>query len=497
MAVRRSARDLGSVLVCLVTLGAYLLLADAMARRTLYALGSYAAVLAAYLGWSYVVVEYRPAYRRVFSPTALGVALAVCTVAVVAFGWMPRSPVAFVQLAAIALVFTYWFVMLAALYHASSARSEFDSASEYPAITVLVPAYNEEGYVGRTVASLLEADYPDGKKRIVVVDDGSIDRTYEEARQYESETVTVVRKKNGGKYAALNYGLLFADTELVVTVDADSVVETDALRKIVAPFEADSNVGAVASNVKLFNRDSFVTKCQTLEYVFGINIYRRLFDHVGAVSIVPGCLGAYRRSALDDVLGYDPHTLTEDYDTTMKLLKQGYEVRFSEAVVYTEGPDTWRDLYDQRLRWYRGNAMTVKKHLFDGVNPENRYLRRIHLPLALVTMGFTPVASWLILGVVAYLALTNGLLAVLWVFALFVAIVVLVNLLAIRIEGESPRYVLYAPFFVVGYKHFHDLVMIKSVLDVLRDRELAWTSATRADQRETASTELATESQSD
>lgn len=497
MAERRSVRYADSVLVCLAILVSYLLLAAIVPRQTLLAIGLYVAVLAVYLGWSYYVIERRPAYRHVFSPATLGVVLACCTVLVVMLGWVPPSPVALVHLAAVVLVFVYLFVVLVAFHQSVTTTGEFDSVSEYPSIAVLVPAYNEEGYVGRTIESLLAANYPDGKKRVVVVDDGSTDGTYDEARQYESDTVTVVRKRNGGKYSALNYGLLFSDAEIVVTVDADSVVENDALIDVVAPFESDPDIGAVAGSVYIFNRDSFVAKCQILEYVLGINTYRRVFDHLGAVSIVPGCLGAYRRSALDDVLGYDPETLTEDFDTTMKVLNRGYKVRFSEAVVYTEAPDTWRDLYNQRLRWYRGNIMTVRKHLLGAVNSENRYLRRIHLPMALVTMVFLPLASWVILAVIGYVVLTSGFVEMLAIFTIFTSIIVFSNLLAVKMEGESLRYVLYSPLFVIGYKHFHDVVMVKSLLDVLGDSDLGWTNATRVDQRETTVTEPATESQTE
>jgi len=497
MSEQLSIRDWGSVLVCLALLVTYLLLVDYLRKETLLAIGLYLLVLTVYLGWSWYVVEYHPEYRHVFSPRLFAVVLFLCTVAVGLVGWIPISLIAFIHLGALILIFSYWFVTVAALYHKLTPSERFDAVTEFPTITVIVPAYNEEGYISRTIVSLVAADYPEGKKQIVVVDDGSTDTTYEEARQYESESITVVSKENGGKYSALNYGLLFSDTEIVVMVDADSIVESTALLDIVSPLVADSNVGAVASNVKIFNRDSLVTKCQTLEYIFGINIYRRVFDHFASVSVVPGCLGAYRRTALDEVNGYDPHTLTEDFDTTMKVLKQGYKVRFSEAVVYTEAPDTWRDLYNQRLRWYRGNIMTLKKHFFDTVSPENHYLRRVHLPLALVTMVFVPLASWVILGLIVYIAITSGIAELFFVFIIFLSIIVLSNLIAIRIEGESPWYVLYAPLFVIGYKHFHDLVMVKSIIDVLRGTDMGWTNASRIDQRDATSTELSTETLSE
>lgn len=477
-----SFRNLRLICICLTLVVPYVGLAMFLPRELLFAVGSYGIVLTAYLMWSYVVVEYRPRYRDRFSPTLLGVLLVGCTVAVILNGWVPLSAVALVHLGAIVFIFGYWIVPVTALYHDLTERTPTQSTADLPPITVLIPAYNEEGYVGRTISSLLQAAYPTEKLSIVVVDDGSTDGTYAEALQYTSETVTVVSKENGGKYSALNYGLLFADSEFVVTVDADSIVESTALRDIVAPLIADASVGAVASNVKIFNRDSIVTNCQTIEYVFSINIFRRAFDHLGAVSVVPGCLGAYRRSALEEVGAFDPHTLTEDFDTTLKILRAGYEVRFSEAVVYTEAPDTWRDLYRQRLRWYRGNVMTLRKHLLAPVAPDNRYLSRIHLPFALVSMIFTPVAGWVILGLVMYIVLTVGLAAVALLLAAYILLITVMNLLAIRLGEESSWYLLYSPLFVVGYKHFNDLVMLKSIVDVLRGTDLEWTAATRVEQ---------------
>ncbi len=492
MTERVTGRTLGLLLLCLATAVPYGLLVRFLPTETVFAIALYVAVFAAYLAWSWYVVEHRPAYRHRFSPLALVIALGCCTVAVVLLGWVPPTVVALVHLGALVVVFGCWAIPFAALSHALTAETEFDDIAEFPSITILVPAYNEEGYVGRTVASLLEAHYP-AKKQIVVVDDGSTDGTREEAGRYGADGVTVVSKANGGKYSALNYGLLFAEGEVVVTVDADSIVETDALREIVAPLAADSSVGAVAGNVRAFNRDSFVTRCQAIEYVLSINLFRRVYDQFAAVPIVPGCLGAYRRAALEEVNAYDPHTLTEDFDTTMKVLEQGYEVRFSDAVVYTEAPDTWRDLYRQRLRWYRGNVMTLRKHLLGSTSPENRYVDRIHVPLAAITMLFTPIASWLVLGVIAYIVVTGGLAAILPVLVTYTALVALLTALALGIEGESYWYLGYAPLFVLGYKHFNDLVMAKSIVDVVSGTELGWTNASRIDQRETTSTDLPSE----
>lgn len=459
------------------------LLVDAMNDGTIYAVALLGAILAVYVGWSYFVVEYAPRYQHLFATRALVIVLVGYAVAIVALEWVEPSVLAFVHLGAISLIFVYyWFIALVAVYHDLTEHATSRLPEEYPSISVLVPAYNEEGYVGRAIQSLLDADYPRGKFEVIVVDDGSTDGTLAEARSFASENVTVVTKRNGGKYSALNYGLLFAESEIIVTVDADSIVAGDALREIVTPFELRENIGAVASNVTIWNRDSLVTRCQQLEYSIGVNIYRRMLDQFGIVLVVPGCLGAYRREALEDVFAYDPETLTEDFDVTLKVLSSGRRVTVSGARVYTEAPSTWRDLYKQRLRWYRGNYMTIFKHWRLVTDPSYGMLHRLAIPFRLVEMFFLPVASWIVLGYIVWLLATGFAAQVLALLVFFTSIVFLIAALGVQIEGEDWRLLAYAPLLVVGYKQFHDALNLKCLIDVLSKRELAWTNATRAEQ---------------
>lgn len=345
-----------------------------------------------------------------------------------------------------------------------------------------MPAYDEEGYVGRAIQSLLNADYPREDFEIIVIDDGSTDGTLVEARAFASDVVTVVSKENGGKYSALNYGLLFADGEVIVTVDADSIVADDALKRIVAPFEKREGVGAVASNVTIWNRDSIVSRCQQLEYSIGVNIYRRMLDYFGIVLVVPGCLGAYRREALEDVFAHDPETLTEDFDMTLKVLRSRRQVTVSEARVYTEAPSTWRDLYNQRLRWYRGNYMTIFKHWRLVTDPSYGLLHRLAIPIRLVEMFFLPVASWIVLGYITWLLISGFAMQVLALLVFFTSIVFLIAALGVQIEDEDWSLLVYAPLLVIGYKQFHNALNLKCLLDVLAKRDLSWTKATRVEQ---------------
>lgn len=481
-------RALGSVdwrviLLFVSALVPFWLLIDVMNDGTIYAVALLGGILVVYIGWSYYVVEYEPRYQDLLATRALVVVLLGYAVTIVSLEWVAPSPLAFVHLGAIALIFFYyWFIALVAVYHDLIGHTTTGLPEEYPSISVLVPAYNEAGYVGRTIQALLNADYPREKFEVIVIDDGSTDGTLAEARSFASEVVTVVSKRNGGKHSALNYGLLFAESDVIVTVDADSIVGHDALKRIVAPFERRENIGAVASNVTIWNRDSLVTRCQQLEYTIGVNIYRRMLDYFGVVLVVPGCLGAYRREALEEVFAYDPETLTEDFDVTVKVLKSGRRVVVSEARVYTEAPSTWKDLYRQRLRWYRGNYMTMFKHWDLVTDPSYGLLHRLAIPFRLVEMFFLPVASWIVLGYIVWL-LTTGLAAqVLALLVFFTSIVFLIAALGVQIEGEDWSLLLYTPLLVIGYKQFHDALNIKCLIDVLRKRDLSWTNATRVEQ---------------
>lgn len=399
------------------------------------------------------------------------------------------SPLNGVLFAALLLLITvYWLVIPLSLYQHYAERHREASVEEWPTITALVPAYNERGYVGRCIDSFLEADYPAGKLDVVVVDDGSTDGTFAEAKRRAGETVTVLRKDNGGKHSALNYALEGATSELVVTVDADSRIDEDALKQLVRSYRARPNTSAVAGNVKVANRDSRLTRVQALEYIVSINMYRRALDHLGLVKVVPGCLGLFDRSVIEDVGGYSGDTVTEDFDLTMALHKAGGRVHYSgTALVRTEAPETLTDFYRQRVRWLRGSVQTVRKHRDVLVSPEFGVLHGVLAPLFVLSIAVVPAFGVVILGAIAWMALFGSVLELLGLFALFASLQTLFATLAILIEKdvetESLWLALYAPLTVVGYKQHHDVLMLKSLADVLLGGEMPWTRAGRARQR--------------
>ena len=232
-----------------------------------------------------------------------------------------------------------------------------------PPVSVIVPAYNEQQVIGHTIASLLMQEYA-GDIEIVVVDDGSTDGTYAAAMETHGThpQVSVFTKPNGGKASALNLGLGHAKYDIVICLDADTVFSTDTIAELVQPLENPS-VGAVAGNAKVGNRINLVTRWQAVEYVTSQNLDRRAFSLLDCITVVPGAVGAWRRSAVLEVGGFKEDTLAEDQDLTLAVRRLGYSVAYADgAVAFTEAPDTLRTLARQRFRWSFGTLQCAWKH---------------------------------------------------------------------------------------------------------------------------------------
>ncbi|WP_435348859.1 glycosyltransferase [Haloarchaeobius sp. HRN-SO-5] len=354
------------------------------------------------------------------------------------------------------LLFTFHvtFILPLALYqYVRGERAQ--ELSTYPEVSVLIPAYDEVEVIGDCIESVLTSTYPSEKLEVVVVDDGSTDGTYEAAAAYRDQGVKVFHRDNGGKHAALNFGLQCSSSPVVATIDADSRPDPTALTKMVEQLWADPTIGALSPVVLASNDDSFLTALQRIEYGIS-NTNRRAYSLFEAVPVVPGCLGVYRREALEDIWGYDPDTVTEDFDLTVKLLKNGWSVRHGRGVVRTIVPDGWRPLWRQRLRWYCGGLETFRKHRDVLLSPQYRYLHALSLPAYLVSHLFGPVGSFVILGAVVWGLLFNPTTYLLALVLLFAVMTGLVTLFSIALEDEPLRMLAYAPLFFVGYKHFID-----------------------------------------
>ena len=251
--------------------------------------------------------------------------------------------------------------VLAIISKISDRRRTFDPTF-HPSVSVVIAAFNEEKVVAQTIEAVLANDYD--AVDIIVVDDGSKDDTSGAVtRAFAGNArVRLIRQENAGKAGALNRGIADAAGEIIIALDADTIFARDTITKLVRHF-ADPLVGAVAGNVKVGNRINPLTYWQSIEYVTSQNLDRRAYSVINSVTVVPGAVGAWRREAVLGAGGYTTDTMAEDMDLTWRIRRIGWHVATdSDALGYTEAPDTFGGLFRQRFRWAFGTLQCLWKH---------------------------------------------------------------------------------------------------------------------------------------
>ncbi len=391
------------------------------------------------------------------------------------------------------------FIGTAAIYdrlHEKIFGKPAEVASYKPKVAVLIPAYNEEKVIERTVRAALNSNYPN--LRVIVIDDGSKDRTLEVARNaFRAEAaagqVLILGKKNSGKAEALNYGIEhIGDAELFVGIDADTIIAPDAISRLVPHF-INPKVGAIAGNAKVGNRVNLWTRWQALEYITSQNFERRALDVLGAVSVVPGAIGCWRVSAVREAGGYHIDTVAEDADLTMALLRRGYRVEYEDmALAYTEAPTNANGLMRQRFRWSFGILQAVYKHR--AVVARKGALGWVALPNIVIFQILLPLVSPLIdimfaVGTIWYLiqkhfhpdstdpASFHKLVAF---FFAFLVIDFIASAIAFALERRRPDdkedVLLLSQVWLqrFAYRQLFSIVLFKTLKRALEGRKFAW-----------------------
>jgi peptidoglycan-N-acetylglucosamine deacetylase len=286
--------------------------------------------------------------------------------------------------------------LLAMIQRYKEKKKKFKNINFHPKVSVIVPAFNEEVNAIRTVNYLLKSTYPDFE--VIFVDDGSKDNTFNIVNTaFENNSkVKVLTKPNGGKAAALNFGIEYASGEVLVCIDADTILPADAISRMI-PFFEDSRVGSVAGNVRVGNTLNMITNWQSIEYTTSQNFDRRAYDTVNAVLVVPGAIGAFRKTAMHEIEGFTTDTLAEDCDLTLRMLRAGYKIRTcNDALALTEAPETLNMFMKQRSRWTFGMMQSFWKHrdlLFSFKKPN---IGLMALPNLLIFNFLIPILSPLV-----------------------------------------------------------------------------------------------------
>ncbi len=425
------------------------------------------------------------------------------------------------------------------LFH--SRKPDFDICDRegcklVPGITIIVPAYNEEKIISENVKSLLELDYP--KLEVLVVNDGSSDNTLgklkssfkliEVTREMDEKIDTepikalynsiaekrlvVIDKENGGKADALNAGINHARTDLVLAIDADTLVEKNALQKLVRKYmRTDARVVALGGIVRVLNNcqvvSSEVTKAklpkkflpgmQVMEYIRAFLFGRSGWSRINSLPIISGAFGLFERESLVDIGGYRTTTVGEDIDAVVRLHKkmkkegEDYDISFlPDPVCWTQVPEKRKTLSQQRARWQRGliETLTYNKEMI--FNPKYGKLGVFALPFFLFFELLGPIIE--ITGYFMFIVFFSLGIFSLSYFLLFLAVAVIFGVLLSlsslllaeitlkKYEDPIDRLKLLALAVLenFGYRQLHTLWRIKGTIQFLR-KETKWGEMTR------------------
>jgi len=369
------------------------------------------------------------------------------------------------------------------------ARTVFPPADPARFVTVLIPAFNEERVIERSVRRVL--DSREVAVEVIVIDDGSKDRTSAIVRDAfaDEPRVRLLTLQNGGKARALNRGLELVRGEIVIALDADTQFEPTTIARLARWF-GDPRLGAVAGNAKVGNRVNLVSRWQALEYITAQNLERRALARLDAMTVVPGAVGAWRLAAIRAVGGYPPDTLAEDQDLTIAIQRAGWKVHYDQyAVAWTEAPESFGGLAKQRFRWAYGTLQCLWKHRRVIAGGEPRGLARIGLPQAILFQillaAISPVidlalivslvATWFEVQAHGWQQAQTDIDKMLTYWIIFTAIDLLAAFIAFALERREQWRLLWLLIPQrIGYRQIMYYVVLKALTQAMRGPRVGW-----------------------
>ncbi|WP_209121653.1 poly-beta-1,6-N-acetyl-D-glucosamine synthase [Alkalihalobacillus sp. BA299] len=336
-----------------------------------------------------------------------------------------------------------------------------------PLVSILIPSFNEDENILETVQELMSLNYPNYE--VIIINDYSNDSTesllWFSCKKYEKLRV-VNLKQNQGKANALSYGVLAARGEIVMTMDADAILDPDALQYIVPHFITPKNgerVGAVTGNPRIRNRSSLLAKIQFVEYSSIIGMIKRAQRVIGKVMTVSGVIVAFRKRALMDVGLWDKDLITDDIGITWKLQKRFWDVRYEpRAICWMLVPETIKGLWKQRIRWAQGGIEVIIRH----VNIFKDYRQRRLYPIFLEqVLSILWAFLWLFYLLYILIFEFNRTLFLYGSFLALIAVLQLTIALYLdrKYEKISLKFVIWAAWYPLFYWIVNVLVLIPAV----------------------------------
>ncbi len=358
-------------------------------------------------------------------------------------------------------------------------KKKIDSAYA-PFVSVLIPCYNEEKVICKTIESVLNSNYKNFE--VIVVDDGSSDASYElVCSQFrDNPRIKCFRKENGGKAFALNFGLQQATGDIFIAIDADTIFDREAIRLMTRYF-SDPLVAAVSGNVKVGNRHKMLTQWQHSEYVTGFNLERRAYSELNCITVVPGAIGAWRKDLVLEQGGFQHDTLAEDTDMTLSLLEKGCRIEFEEnAKAYTEAPETFRSLIKQRFRWTYGTLQCLWKHKTALFNRQQKTLGFIAMPFMWIFQYvFQMLCPIVDLYMIFSIFTGNFSPRIILSYFVFLLIDIVCSLFAFRLEKENLLPILWMPVQRIVYRIIMAYIVLKSIFTAIKGKTVGWNKLKR------------------
>lgn len=367
----------------------------------------------------------------------------------------------------------------------------------YPSVTIMVPCYNEEKTLEKTIKSLLALDYPREKLIIFIIDDGSRDGTWDLMQQYDGHpNIKIFHKENGGKHTALNLGLKNLESEFVGCLDADSFVHFQALKRIMNAFEHNINIMAVAPSILVFDPKNVIQTVQRVEYEMA-NYVKKMLGFVGGIHVTPGPFSIFRKKVFDDLGPYRKAHNTEDQEIGLRMQENWYKIdACPDAYVYTNSPNSIMKLHRQRVRWIYGfvrNIIDYRRLLF-----KKKYgaVGLLTLPsgiisligivflfttiifnfskfiynkvIQILTVGFTPINfkfDWFFFNTKVALFLS---------IILYILVIISV-VIGRKITRESKVFSFSFIYFIIIYAVIAPFWALKAIANAIRSKESSWT----------------------
>ena len=354
-------------------------------------------------------------------------------------------------------------------------------------ISVIVPAWNEEVGVVNSIKSLLSSTH--NNLEIILVNDGSTDGTCKVVEEFiktslkryprNGKTFKFYSKKNGGKGSALNYGIKKSTGDLIVTMDADTIFDKNAL-SVVARYFIDKDLDAAVGNVKVANSKTVLGIIQQVEYTIGF-YFKRTHSVFNSEYIIGGAFGVFRKELFAKYGYFDERNKTEDIELSTRLQDKGCKIAFLEdAIAYTEGPTTMKGLMQQRLRWKKGRLDTFYKYrklFFSKEKKHSKFLTHFLFPLTIfyeIELIFEPL---LIFFGIFYLYRTSDFRG-LFLWVIFVGIVQTIAFV-FGSKGNSKRALAITPiYFILSYvlTVVEIYAMYGSLILMAKREEVKWQS---------------------